>query len=411
MCSKILMTRMKTKVKIECAFCKKEFLLRHDYVLEKNCCSKKCLSNYKKTIPKKPNSSCAICKKNFYRKPSLNKNKNQYCSIKCFAISLINKKLQSKCPTCGNFFYKKPYQIKKGNCYCSRSCKQAQKKPIEPNVCCHTCNKNFYKKPSQKARFKIHFCSIACLDKHRKNQTTIPCSNCGKPLARCKSKLNKHKNSFCNRKCCGEFRSKNIVGKNHPRTYIENKFCLECNKEFKPKCYNSKYCSIFCRAKNQRKSVLCECSFCKKSYSIQPSKIKWSKIRNCKFSYCSKDCCQSHRIKENHPLWKINRLEIKDQDKTIRSSFEMGTWRKNVFSRDCWQCQLCNNKSSKNNKVVLNAHHIKKYIDFPDLRFNVNNGITLCEKCHKSTYGKEKMYENLFIEMVNCKNNAQQKNK
>jgi len=57
---------------------------------------------------------------------------------------------------------------------------------------------------------------------------------------------------------------------------------------------------------------------------------------------------------------------------------EMKEWRRQVFTRDNYTCQRCKKYSG-----VINAHHIKRWVDEPALRFELDNGITLCKKCHK----------------------------
>ena len=54
-------------------------------------------------------------------------------------------------------------------------------------------------------------------------------------------------------------------------------------------------------------------------------------------------------------------------------------WRKRVFSRDKHKCQM----PKCGYKRALNAHHIVRWSDAAYLRFDINNGITLCWKCHK----------------------------
>lgn len=80
---------------------------------------------------------------------------------------------------------------------------------------------------------------------------------------------------------------------------------------------------------------------------------------------------------EKNGMWKggitsINRL--------IRSSFEYEEWRKSVFERDLYTCQMCGGIGG-----YLEADHIKPFSLFPDLRFDLDNGRTLCKACHRKT--------------------------
>lgn len=54
-------------------------------------------------------------------------------------------------------------------------------------------------------------------------------------------------------------------------------------------------------------------------------------------------------------------------------------WVKATLKRDDYTCQICSSRSSGN----LHVHHIKKFSDYPELRYDPNNGMTLCKDCHK----------------------------
>ena len=71
---------------------------------------------------------------------------------------------------------------------------------------------------------------------------------------------------------------------------------------------------------------------------------------------------------------------IAEKNDILRHRREYKSWRTSVYERDNYTCQCCGSRGNR-----LNAHHINKFSDYPDLRCNINNGITLCVNCHDST--------------------------
>jgi transposase len=63
--------------------------------------------------------------------------------------------------------------------------------------------------------------------------------------------------------------------------------------------------------------------------------------------------------------------------KEERKHLQYRLWREVVLQKDCYICQKCG--SSKN----LQAHHIYNIADYPELRYAIDNGITLCKRCHE----------------------------
>lgn len=74
-------------------------------------------------------------------------------------------------------------------------------------------------------------------------------------------------------------------------------------------------------------------------------------------------------------------------------------FRKDVIKRDKRNCQMPGCKS----KTRLQVHHIKTWANAASLRYDTDNGITLCKSCHDSIKNKEKQYEKLFREIVDGK--------
>ena len=85
--------------------------------------------------------------------------------------------------------------------------------------------------------------------------------------------------------------------------------------------------------------------------------------------------------REKHWNWKGG---VWNKNNQVRKSLEMKVWREAVFKRDDWTCQEC-----KRRGVYLEAHHVKKFSEYPELRFELNNGMTLCRDCHDLTKHKK----------------------
>jgi hypothetical protein len=73
-----------------------------------------------------------------------------------------------------------------------------------------------------------------------------------------------------------------------------------------------------------------------------------------------------------------------DEAMMVRNSNEYKAWRDAVFERDDYTCQYCKKRGGK-----LNAHHIKRFSKFPELRMELTNGITLCSDCHHAVHRGE----------------------
>lgn len=94
--------------------------------------------------------------------------------------------------------------------------------------------------------------------------------------------------------------------------------------------------------------------------------------------------------------------EIRRQSVEIRNSKEYKEWRIKVFERDNFHCVFCNRKRKSSKGIRLEADHIKPFLLFPELMFDVNNGRTLCNLCHRKTetYGNSIQHRRAHEQIV-----------
>lgn len=165
--------------------------------------------------------------------------------------------------------------------------------------------------------------------------------------------------------------------------YRTQRICKSCGKVFVIHNPRSRYCS----ACHYRACVICGAVFrltsnfsqetcslsCSKKYDMQKRRVQ----RICKHcrkpfqgrpqrKYCSMQCSQDAQKKIG---------------KDSRVNWMYRRWRKLVFERDNFTCVRCG--ANKN----ITAHHIKPWNDYPELRYEVSNGETLCNYCHKNIHG------------------------
>ncbi len=134
---------------------------------------------------------------------------------------------------------------------------------------------------------------------------------------------------------------------------------------------------------------------------FQKGREAWNKGK--KGYYHHADEWKKKRSKEmsgdNHPNWKKNRSEI-IHNEYREYDIENKKWTKAVKDRDGWKCKINNQDCCG----WLYAHHILNWIDYPELRYQVNNGITLCHAHHPRKWAEEKRLILNFQELVSVSN-------
>lgn len=90
-----------------------------------------------------------------------------------------------------------------------------------------------------------------------------------------------------------------------------------------------------------------------------------------------KKCAGKYYRGEKHHSWKQPEERIGTEAEQIRNSVEYAEWRIAVWSRDTNLCKVCNTRQK-----VMVAHHLDGFNIFPEKRFDVDNGVTLCDRHH-----------------------------
>lgn len=178
------------------------------------------------------------------------------------------------------------------------------------------------------------------------------------------------------------------------------KKCVNCNEKFKvlPSRNFRQFCSHSCATQYKHKiGKLKNCAGWNKG--LKMSKEWKEKLRQAKL----KNPTRYWLGKERLNLRKDIKSKYIERRKQIMQSGKYQRWRKIVYERDDYTCQECGlkNKKGLSKSVILNSHHIITMKSDESKCFDKNNGITLCDKCHRKTIGKEKSFEKKFKKIIN----------
>ena len=146
-------------------------------------------------------------------------------------------------------------------------------------------------------------------------------------------------------------------------------YCCKCNKKMDhlfPYLFKNGY--VYCGDCAFLLGLINEKTYCDECLRWLDLDGKRAVVRNGKIYY----------------TWGNKKFEWEKSKQQLRHSKEYFDWRNKIFERDSYTCQICKKKGGN-----INAHHIKSFKNYPKLRLNINNGITLCEECHKKVHKGE----------------------
>lgn len=194
-------------------------------------------------------------------------------------------------------------------------------------------------------------------------------------------------------------------------------YCEYCEQVFSSRYPKAKFCSRRCantlgaKKRSEKARIVLTCKICTKQFKVLKDRLS--------AKYCSNPChyvAKSLSMKGKRPFSREIILEVNRRKKGVPNLKNRGerpsvsgskhwnwqggistlnkkereiawytnrytTWRKSVYRRDNYTCQDCGVQ-----KTVLHAHHIKSWKDYPEYRYELDNGVTLCQNCHINTH-------------------------
>lgn len=231
---------------------------------------------------------------------------------------------------------------------------------------CRNCGKSFEAPERLVKQGRAKDCSLECSYASRRitkrRQIERLCEHCGKSFSVTQSKAAAGYGKYCSRECF------------HPK---KSGICKNCGCEFVvPITSNRQYCSRQCANTSIEKQEQASDQIIERWGDPQKREVLMIAIRKRSDSPEWKSAAHFQKG-ELHPRYNGNHKARAESGR-----YEYKKWHAEVLKKDNYTCQKCGKRGGR-----LQSHHIKEWAKFPELRFDVNNGIAVCEDCHIAIHG------------------------
>jgi hypothetical protein len=201
----------------------------------------------------------------------------------------------------------------------------------------------------ESARLKIIMVNAVCI--------------CGQKIVESLTKITQGKRESCSRQCNTIANYANLIGKKYGKlTVIHPKVAVR----------GEPYEGMVVLA--------CKCD-CGGSTNGPPSKLAHGSISSCG---CLLSEYRSDFYGDKNPNWRDGSTE---EIALARASQEYTDWRSAVFKKDNYTCCTCKLKSPSDGSG-FSAHHLYNFSTHKELRYDIDNGVTLCRQCHIDFHAK-----------------------
>ncbi|MEK4873124.1 HNH endonuclease [Niallia sp. FSL W8-1348] len=185
-------------------------------------------------------------------------------------------------------------------------------------------------------------------------------------------------NKYCARckaeKQLSEFNLRSVNGIKKPFSY-----CKECEREYNNNRY-TRTCEICNKVYKSGRKDNKMCVDCRNELMKENKVMYKYKERN--FKGEKNPMYGRQRFGKENPNYNPDKTDEEREKERLVEGY--GIWRTKVYERDNYTCRCCGYDKGS----ILTAHHLDSWDWCKEKRLDVNNGITLCKKCHKKFHDK-----------------------